>query len=1130
MMEEELVSNNGLKLPEPNQKQKECIYNTQYGKYLVVAGPGTGKTFTVTRKIKHLIEDAGVEPEKILCLTFSSTAAREMKTKIGDDYAVDVFTYHEFCLNIIQDFPSEFDIIEPQVASDTVKRNIVNECIEELHKQGKLVAYNNEKENPYKFSIEISIGIDEIKKNRLTAEQIKYNLENNPMWLPRLSSIPAVLDMKYRDLEELQHEQDVIHNPKNERSKEITQLKNGIKTEIAELEKEAEKIQTKSSKIGELIQLYNLYNQKLHDKYGYIDFYDMIDMVLKRFEEENSRLLHEIANRYEYILVDEYQDTNKSQNDIVFALSKFCRNIFVVGDDDQIIYTFQGANIDTLENYMDNFPEASPIVLKENNRSTKTILEVSKVLADLQDDFADYMQDNYKKNYSQKKLRLCSKDKFQEKLPSADRIEPKKLICPESSKMFGKDAAVEYYTFENKEQERNYIVNKIKEIKNTTDDLSNIAILTKSNNDLKDFETYLKINGINVEITGGKNIFDIIAVDVLITYMQFLINPTLYSDKILAYMALDVFGIAPKDYKILYEYKSRYRSLVDNVNRLLDTGYDENELRDRLSWLLQKKDVTNLQEEIEGILTNKTISLEDSASLKNFIDTYKYLKEFVSSEKNLTKSIIEIGNKTNLFKRYIEEDINKVENIKGIKKLINEAENYTIQYKDASVFTQFVEYLSNSIDNGIAIRLEQEETPLNAIQLSTYHASKGREFEYVFMPYLTDKKFEKNAQEKKDHPIPLNFPEDATYEDLTERLEQERFLDYVKVLYVAMTRAKRVLVLSNTETTGVGKQTCSWFISRVVNNQKLIDEGYITAPEKDEYDAPEKPLLYSDYDYDQEFLEYTKNHIQKSFSASSLNTYRTCPKQYFYRYVLGWNFDFQNKDNLYFGNAVHKALEFAILYWNEKKVYPKDWQAYRVFLKTIKSSAHSNPSAAIKTARNFIFGKDKFYKKFTNLYDGEFKILESKAEEKLLYTYENIKFDGFIDRVDKIQDGSGKISYVIYDYKTGTKAEGLTAGGAYSNYYHQIAFYKYLFEKIHPEARVSKLCFLYPLLEDSVIVPASLKDAKIDSAADDVAAKFIQIAKDIRDLKFDCAKKCDEYCPYLSLCKMPISKEKELNE
>lgn len=131
-----LMKNNDKK---PNARQMECIKNIT-GKYLVLAGPGTGKTFTVINRIKYMIEN-GVLPEKILCLTFSSTAAREMKTKIGDNLDVNVFTYHEFCLNIMEEFPDQFDILNLKVITDSHKRTLIKECIDEL----KPIAYNNEK-------------------------------------------------------------------------------------------------------------------------------------------------------------------------------------------------------------------------------------------------------------------------------------------------------------------------------------------------------------------------------------------------------------------------------------------------------------------------------------------------------------------------------------------------------------------------------------------------------------------------------------------------------------------------------------------------------------------------------------------------------------------------------------------------------------------------------------------------------------------------------------------------------------------------------------------------------------------------------------------------------------------------
>ena len=109
-----------------------------------------------------------------------------------------------------------------------------------------------------------------------------------------------------------------------------------------------------------------------------IDFSDMINYVLDEFEHDTS-FLSEVSNKYKYFLVDEYQDTNQLQNTIIFNLvdENNEKNIFVVGDDDQIIYGFQGAKLDTIENFLKKYPETKVICLEENNRSTQSILDFS---------------------------------------------------------------------------------------------------------------------------------------------------------------------------------------------------------------------------------------------------------------------------------------------------------------------------------------------------------------------------------------------------------------------------------------------------------------------------------------------------------------------------------------------------------------------------------------------------------------------------------------------------------------------------------------------------------------------------------------------------------------------------------
>ncbi len=1059
------------KLPEPNAAQKKCIYDTKTGKYLVIAGPGTGKTFTVTRKIKYMIENEGIVPEKILCLTFSNTAAREMKTKIGENYDVNVFTYHEFCLNIMEEFADMFDIDNTKIITDSHKRTLIKECIDEL----KPVAYNNEKNNPYQYSQEILDGIEEIKKNRMKKDEFYTNLKENPMWEKHLAKMNT----------------DQADKPTKKRKGDI------------------ESLTKKIAQMKELWGFYELYNKKMQEL-GYIDFFDMINLVLEKFEDESSSLLEDIANKYEYILVDEYQDTNKSQNDIVFNLAKFCPNIFVVGDDDQIIYTFQGANLDTIENFLDNFKDEVEVVcLNENNRSTQTILDVSQELAKLQNKFSTFMAEKAKTKEKRTlyeanpvDLRICSKQKF------ADLKITKDLISPETSPVYNKNKPVEYYSFENEPDERDFVIQQIKNIINSDnkpEKLSEIAVLTGTNEELKGFEVYLKANGIPVEITGGKNIFDISSVNALVTYMQFLTNPELYSDKMLSYLLMQPLHIDPRDYKTLCERKSHHRTLTENIQNLIDKGISEEALKSKLESLL-KSNSNTITDDIKNLLNDKNITIYDEDKLKDFIATYEYLKNYISHE-NYANSLYEIANKTWILQHYLNDNINRLENVKGIKKLLDEANAYFAIHKNQeNSFYDFVDYLTKMIEGGIKINLDKEDKPMNAIQLSTYHSSKGREFEYVFMPFLTNLKWESKSSSYKDK-IPM-ATDLTTYEECEEKQAQTKFLDNIKLLYVGMTRAKHSLYLSSVDI-GSKEGKLSWYLKQLKETFQDRND-LLTYPEKPEIHGIGKPK--TDYDYKTEFEDFIRNRFQKSYSASSLNTYRKCLRQYFYNYILDLKSDSGSKDNLAYGNAVHKAFEFTINYARENKNYPSVDEVFGVFSRCVDELPCTYPENLKQSARDNIFSEGKYYDKFISITAVE-NLYE--AELNLNYTTEDgISFNGSIDRIDKNADGT----YSIYDYKTGTNSEGISKGGAHSDYYYQIAFYKYLFKKQYGFQGDVSTCFIYPLISDESHI---IKDIS-DDECEEIAQEYVDIVEKIHNLEFDRPHKCknDKYCPYKNLCSM----------
>ena len=319
----------------PNKKQQECIENIE-GRYLVLAGPGTGKTFTMIQRIKYMLEQ-GINPEKILCLTFSDAAANEVRTRLEKelqkaDTGVNVYTYHGFCNGIITDnlidfeLPENFKVIPPAVSTIFLK-----ECVDEINP----VAYRTKRNNPYHFISRIAKGIDAIKMNRLTGEKFKHNIEVNPDWKPQLAALE-------KELKE-----------KTEQGKNIPQrIPNGI-----------ENVKKNIARAEELWKFYELYRSKMEEQH-YVDFNDMINLVLDKFEED-AGFLSQIANKYDYILVDEYQDTNRNQNEIVFQLAgaQESKNVFVVGDDDQIIFTIQGARFGTIVGFLATFAVRKVIFL-----------------------------------------------------------------------------------------------------------------------------------------------------------------------------------------------------------------------------------------------------------------------------------------------------------------------------------------------------------------------------------------------------------------------------------------------------------------------------------------------------------------------------------------------------------------------------------------------------------------------------------------------------------------------------------------------------------------------------------------------------------------------------------------------
>lgn len=1015
----------------PNKKQQDCIDNIQ-GKYLVLAGPGTGKTFTIIERIKNMLKK-GIEPEKILCLTFTDAACNEMKKRIEEEISagcdVQIFTYHGFCCNIIEEYQEKFEIPSNyKVISDPVSKAFITECIEEIQP----VYFRTEKNDPYFYINKIKSRIDSIKQNRMTKEQFFENLEDNPDWEPEKKRLEDKIEEK------------------------IKKGRTDYKGDKASLESITKRI----NQAHELWDFYELYQKKM-DKERYLDFNDMINLVLNKFEKD-AAFLNEVANRYEYLMVDEYQDTNKSQNEIVFALTKALetQNVFVVGDDDQIIYRFQGAKLDTIENYLEEFPDTKIICLTENMRSTQSILDVAMAVI-AQDPLSLVNTHNYK-------------DKDGEKVT--------KILKAKNDEINAKNKPVRFYKYADIMQEYLEIVQEINELVHSDEcpvspdtgekDYSQIAILTRTNEQAQKYAELLKLKNIPYELKEGKDIFSIPAVNVLYFYIQFLVNPAMHSFRIFQLLTAEPFCIDPKDYTILFNEVSKEKTFID-VLRKGEWGKYKN-----------------------------------ADKLKNFLETYDYLTSYKSRE-NIKNTILEIGARTGIFNHYINGDadsVNRAESIAGLKKFVDEAEGFSDIYR-TSFLEEFYTYLKYIIEDEETIKTDKAPVTLNAVQLCTYHSSKGREFEYVYMPTLETYKWERSPKSLKPE-IPVPLSEYKTDDEIKNEIKPS---DLTKLMYVAITRAKHTLRMSYPAEDNRKLRQPTKFLYNIQDMFQKENEPFIYT-EESFWGVVKRTLDKAEHNDRMDFEELIRAKIgNRVYSPSSINRYLACPRQYLYGDILELKPKDGNPNYLSYGLAVHKACEDGFRFLRDKKVPPEKEQ----FIKWFKDELAGLPMESYQQREVFegrgIKALEKYYAQLCNTAPGEIVDVEQKLEVVL---EDGITFYGKIDRIDRCEDGT----YTIYDYKTGNNKNGdIKPGGDHEDYFNQMAWYKYFYE-LKTGKKIAKTKFIYP--EDFESTNNGINYTEADMKT--VVEKFMNSVRSIKNLEFDPSYNDNacKYCCYKDYCSM----------
>jgi superfamily I DNA/RNA helicase len=295
---------------ELNPQQLEAV-ETAEGPLLILAGAGSGKTRVITYRIAHLIEDAGVEPDSILAVTFTNKAAHEMAERVGRKVGTRHFskplisTFHSFCVRVLRR-----DIEKLQVNGQGWNRNFV--IYDESDQQSVVKAATRR------------LGLD--------GKAMK----------------PAAVLAR------------------------ISWAKNHM------LDAEAAFLQSRDPDAEKTALIFREYDRALA-KANALDFDDLLLQAMRLLRDVPEVRQH-YHRKFEYILVDEYQDTNRPQYELLRLLANERHNVCAVGDEDQSIYSWRGADIRNILEFERDFPQAKIVRLEQNYRSTQYILQAASAV------------------------------------------------------------------------------------------------------------------------------------------------------------------------------------------------------------------------------------------------------------------------------------------------------------------------------------------------------------------------------------------------------------------------------------------------------------------------------------------------------------------------------------------------------------------------------------------------------------------------------------------------------------------------------------------------------------------------------------------------------------------------------
>lgn len=476
-------------------RQKDAVDSID-GPLMVLAGPGTGKTTVLTLRIANILRKTDTPPGAILSLTFTDSGVHAMREKLSRligpaAYQVPIHTFHSFGNDVIKTYPDRFPrTIGSEHMEEIEQIRIVRTVLDAL--KLKILRPKN---NPSYYVRPIISAIKELKRENISSNTFGKLIMSPPARLRDFARLPA------RQV-----------SPSVSRGRRIEEVR-------------------RVQKNKELSRVYAAYEKELAKRRLY-DFEDMIMEVVHVLERDKDLLLR-LQEEYQYILADEHQDANNAQNRLLELLSSFHKNpnLFIVGDEKQAIFRFQGASLENFLYFRRLYPKAKVIVLEENYRSHQKILDAAYSL------IIQNRPENAEEAYRPLRTRVGHV--------------PKNILIAEAT-----DSA----------SEQSFIAREIQREIRLGVNPRNVAVLIRENKDAEPVERYLRALGLPVARFSDADALSHIRIDSFIKFLEALIRPT--NEKLAPVLFFDFLKLDPHDvYALLESARKSRRPIVFELRR-----------------------------------------------------------------------------------------------------------------------------------------------------------------------------------------------------------------------------------------------------------------------------------------------------------------------------------------------------------------------------------------------------------------------------------------------------------------------------------------------------------------------------------------------------------------------------------